>query len=83
MKYDFSKIKKYFFTNLESAHSPDKTDNAIDLYILAEQSSGCESEEQYTLYVHVHHIKKWIKVLCEIFWYQLCNVWKNISLSNL
>lgn len=45
---------------MESAHSPDKTDNAIDLYILAEQSSGCESEEQYTLYVHVHHIKKWI-----------------------
>lgn len=58
LKYDFSKIKKYFFTNLESAHSPDKTDNAIDLQILAEQSSGCESEEQYTLYVHVHHIKK-------------------------
>lgn len=58
LKYDFSKIKKYVFTNLESAHSPDKTDNAIDLQILAEQSSGCESEEQYTLYVHVHHINK-------------------------
>lgn len=31
LEYYFSKIITYSFTNLESAHSPDKTDNAMDL----------------------------------------------------
>lgn len=31
LEYYFSKINIYSFTNLEFAHSPDKTDNAMDL----------------------------------------------------
>lgn len=31
LEYYFSKMNTYSFTNLESAHSPDKTDNAMDL----------------------------------------------------